>query len=307
MMEYSELIALVDNAAFRRLWLLHNALHCLRLDRALDLARAAEGFVMGERDLADTRVPEQSADMEGRVAAGQQSLPELGDEALEDSEAAHWATTLDSATKTRAVETGILQPTAEIAGVVAPGQQSVCELGDRAPADSETAHCATTPDPATKKPAALDLTREQRARLIARLAEGARNAELASEFGLSRKQVQGIRMGCAREIAKRREHIGEASPTSETDVTASVEEVVRYLRQQDDVVVPQEDGGFLVNGRFHMGISDLVDRANRMRIRQQKPAFEVQGPASAHPTSFARANGHPVFWREAPGAPQSGT
>ena len=41
--------------------------------------------------------------------------------------------------------------------------------------------------------------------LLERLAQGARNAELASDFGLSTRQVQGIRMGSAREIARRRD------------------------------------------------------------------------------------------------------
>ena len=256
MNEHRELVALVDNAAARRLWLLSNALHCFPLDQALDLARAAEEFVTDERS---------------------------------------------------SIEKGIPTPAIEVEGVVAAGQQSGPKLGDRTPVESEPQGRTTTPDPSSKNRAGLDLTREQRARLIARLAEGIKNAELAGEFGLSRKQVQGIRMGCAREIAKRREHTGEASPASDRGGAACVDEVVRYLRQQDDVVVAQEDGGFLVNGRFRMGVSDLVERANRMRIRQQKPAFEVRGHAPAQTKSFARTNGHPVFWREAPLAARSGT
>jgi len=256
MKEHSELVALEDNAAARRLWLLYNALDCFPLDQALDLARAAEEFVTDERG---------------------------------------------------SIEKGLPAPAIEVEGVVPAGQQSGPELGDRTPAESEPGGRTTTPDPATKNRAGLDLTGEQRARLIARLAEGAKNAELAGEFGLSRKQVQGIRMGCAREIARRREHIREASPASDPDEAVSVDEVVRYLRQQDDVVVQQEDGGFVVNGRFRMGISDLVDRANRMRIRQQKPAFELRGHASAQTKDFARTNRHPVFWREAPRAARSGT
>src|SRR6476660_1868999 len=46
-----------------------------------------------------------------------------------------------------------------------------------------------------------------RDRLLGRLAAGAKNAELAAEFGLSSKQVHGIRMGCARDIASRREQL----------------------------------------------------------------------------------------------------
>ena len=50
----------------------------------------------------------------------------------------------------------------------------------------------------------LGLAPEERDRLLKRLLQGARNAELASEFNLSPKQVQGIRIGSAREISRRR-------------------------------------------------------------------------------------------------------
>ena len=56
---------------------------------------------------------------------------------------------------------------------------------------------------------ALALLPEQRDQLLQRLAHGARNAELASEFSLSVRQVQGIRMGSAREIARRRNQLRE--------------------------------------------------------------------------------------------------
>src|SRR5262249_794910 len=48
------------------------------------------------------------------------------------------------------------------------------------------------------------LSEHNRERLIGRLAEDAKNAELATEFGLTPRQVQGFRMGSAREIAERR-------------------------------------------------------------------------------------------------------
>jgi hypothetical protein len=51
---------------------------------------------------------------------------------------------------------------------------------------------------------ALTLSPEQREQLLEGLAQGARNSDLASQFGLSAKQVQGIRMGSAREISRRR-------------------------------------------------------------------------------------------------------
>jgi hypothetical protein len=88
--------------------------------------------------------------------------------------------------------------------------------------------------------------------------------------------------------------------------SASMEEIIRYLRQQDDVVVPQENGQFLVNGRFHMPLADLAARANRMRARQRKPAFELIGDKPARAEQISSANGHPLFWDEAaPAQPRS--
>ena len=160
------------------------------------------------------------------------------------------------------------------------------------------------------------LSIEQRESLLTRFAEGARNAELAKEFGLGRKQIQGIRMGCAREIAKRRDQLGKtdeqlSETKAESDQTdpvepASIDEIVRYLRQQDDVVVSQENGGFLVNARFQMPLADLVGRANRMRERQGKPKFELPSGVSVLPRQTTSANGHPLFWEHtAPHEPLS--
>jgi len=104
--------------------------------------------------------------------------------------------------------------------------------------------------PTATKRTRLTLPAEQRERLLDRLAEGAKNGELATEFGLSLQQVQGLRIGCAREIAKRRDQRGKEMMDSQPVLSrsASMEEIIRYLRQQDDVVVPQENGQFLVNG-----------------------------------------------------------
>jgi hypothetical protein len=54
--------------------------------------------------------------------------------------------------------------------------------------------------PVSQKRKGLALSPEHREQLLQRFAQGARNAELASEFGLSKQQVQGIRMGSARDV-----------------------------------------------------------------------------------------------------------
>jgi hypothetical protein len=74
-----------------------------------------------------------------------------------------------------------------------------------------------------------------------------------------------------------------ANPLAEDDapgparpiITALLDDVVRYLRRRDDVVVPKGSGQFLVNGRFHLKSNELVARANRMRDRDGQPAFQV--------------------------------
>lgn len=148
---------------------------------------------------------------------------------------------------------------------------------------------------------ALSLSAHDRDRLLQRLAEGARNAELAAEFDISGKQVQGLRMGCAREIARRRAALVERSPQADdrieqTTAPVSLEEVVRYLRQQDDVVVLQEDGFYLVNARFRLSAAELTLRANRMRGRQSRRAFDLSRGAAAKVSGAT--NRHPVFWED---------
>jgi hypothetical protein len=63
-------------------------------------------------------------------------------------------------------------------------------------------------------------------------------------------------------------------------VLARVDEIVRYLRQQDDVVVSMGDGGFLVNGRFRDDLDQLIARANRIRKRRHLPQFVLTEAAS---------------------------
>ena len=150
-----------------------------------------------------------------------------------------------------------------------------------------------TPAQATRS----SLSVPERERLLSRLAAGAKNAEIAAELGLSPRQVQGIRMGCAREIQRRRQRgAAPKETTSNTEkATVLIDDVVRYLRQQDDVVVPQEGGEFLINARFRLSGADLVTRANRMRVRQGKPEFELQG---AREILSRPVNGH-ESWRDA--------
>jgi len=126
----------------------------------------------------------------------------------------------------------------------------------------------------------LLLEPDRKAELQARLAAGVPNADVAAEFGLTPRQVQGFRMQIARKAASREKRMAEAADPicySNGIPTATrsplVEEVIRYLRQQGDVVVGSPQSSFTVNNRFQLDFEQLVNRANKMRARQGKPEF----------------------------------
>ena len=77
----------------------------------------------------------------------------------------------------------------------------------------------------------------------------------------------------------------QAAMTSGLAVLAGMEDIVRFLRQQDDVVVSAGAATYLVNGRFQLNSKELLDRANKIRDRQGKPQFQCI------PYGFATSNG----------------
>jgi hypothetical protein len=158
------------------------------------------------------------------------------------------------------------------------------EIVETAPAQSVPCNCASARFETEEKPknSVMPLSAERRGELLDRLARGEKNAALAAEFGLSPQQVQGFRMGAARTIASRRSSGANHAPDDRsTRISASIEDVVRYLRQQDDVVVPEGDNRYLVNGRFHLELPELLEKANKIRERRNKPLFQLEGLPSA--------------------------
>jgi hypothetical protein len=77
--------------------------------------------------------------------------------------------------------------------------------------------------------------------------------------------------------------------SSYLSVLATPDDVVRYLRQRDNVVVSAGEGMYLVNARFRESLAELVRRANRMRSHQKLPPFELL-PAAPLP-ALAVGNG----------------
>ena len=65
------------------------------------------------------------------------------------------------------------------------------------------------------------------------------------------------------------------APLTGLVVVAGPDDVVRYLRRADDVVVATDDGAYMVNGRFRENLEELVKRANRIRARQRQPLFQL--------------------------------
>ena len=148
-------IGSLPEPSHRRWWLLCKALESLPLDQAVNLARSAEEFVMGDH-------------------------PSIG------------------------VAGTIRHPEAET-GLPEQESEAIAKPPSRNPPDFE---------PLQRKPNGISLSTEKREELLERLAKGAKNSELAAQFGLSPHQVQGIRMGSAREIARRRERLGETKTHS---------------------------------------------------------------------------------------------
>jgi len=126
----------------------------------------------------------------------------------------------------------------------------------------------------------LLLEPDRKAELQGRIAAGVPNADVAAEFGLTPRQVQGFRMQIARKAASREKRRAETADQicySSGIATATrsplVDEIIRYLRQQGDVVVGSPQSSFTVNNRFQLDFEQLLNRANKMRARQGKPDF----------------------------------
>jgi hypothetical protein len=183
-------------------------------------------------------------------------------------------------------------------GLVLTEPKVTCARGANRPlAPAAATRLATAATTTAPKPISSALPQDVRQQVVDRLASGARNKEIAAEFGLTPKQVQGVRMGCTREITKRRGQHERQEPISQSrTVAASIDEVVRYLRQQDDVVVRQESGEFLVNARFRLPFTELVNRANRMRMRQGKAEFDLGEGQPLVAEATRSANGQSLFW-----------
>lgn len=128
--------------------------------------------------------------------------------------------------------------------------------------------------------------KEFRSQFISAICAGTNNKQLAERFGLTLRQVNGLRMG----LAKRK--IGpfaDGAPSS-FDGTADqqreelprpgdmsqeiIDDIVRFLRQRGDIVVRSGEN-FLIDNRHTLTMRQLLERANRKRRELGKSEFSM--------------------------------
>jgi hypothetical protein len=118
---------------------------------------------------------------------------------------------------------------------------------------------------------------------------GATNHQLAQRFGLTLRQANGLRIG----LARRKTHAhrleqGEELVGQKTAAPEVMDEVVRFLRQTGDIVVRSGEN-YLVNTRYILTATQLVERANRKRMERGRPGFGADRIGGAPPPSQAAA------------------
>jgi hypothetical protein len=133
----------------------------------------------------------------------------------------------------------------------------------------------------------------QRAEFKKAIASGAGNETLATQFGLTRRQAHGLRIGFARAKGGGSPAKGADDHRPRQDAAAereqqknflrqkpmpppTLDDIVRFLRQIGDIVVKNGDH-YLVNYSLSLTTQELVMRANRKRAVNGKPPFELNG------------------------------
>jgi hypothetical protein len=93
--------------------------------------------------------------------------------------------------------------------------------------------------------------------------------------GLARAVVDEAELAPTAAEASVVEEVRVIRTTTDPRRLVLIQDVVRYLRQRDDTVVSKGEDLFLVNGRFRLSSDELISRANRMRERDGKSAFQL--------------------------------
>jgi hypothetical protein len=133
------------------------------------------------------------------------------------------------------------------------------------------------------------LDKETRSRFIQEAAINPDNRHLAQLFGLSVRQAHAIRVGLSKFIADGRREIElqmqDDFLRNKSAAAATMEDVVRYLRQINDVVVPNGQN-YIVNYKLALTGEQLLERANVKRRERKQPPFVMDAggmPQGADP------------------------
>lgn len=157
----------------------------------------------------------------------------------------------------------------------------------------------------------------KREEFIREAAENSDNRHLAQVFGLSVRQAHAIRVGLSKFItqAQNGQTAYGAKPNGKDNQSPvdreaelqmqeeflrnrppaplTLDDVVRYLRQSDDVVVLKGEN-YVVNYSLTLTPSELIERANAKRHARTQPPFELDAIVAKLPSKSAHCgNGAP--------------
>lgn len=93
------------------------------------------------------------------------------------------------------------------------------------------------------------------------------------------KQLEGVRP-----IEERKELTSAPGTFDALSSVVSIDDVVRYLGESGETVVPETGDKFLINGSSSENVDELVTRANRIRTQQGLPRFALLSRASSDKT-----------------------
>jgi hypothetical protein len=172
-----------------------------------------------------------------------------------------------------------------------PGTGEIAEQGETT-SDGKSMHVSSTASSAGATNSRPTLDKSSHVEFFKAVARGATNAELATHFGLTKRQAHALRIG----ITRRTRSVGAAAPPGNPRLSATEclpleqmeADVVRFLRQIGDVVV-KEGESFLVNSILQLNFHELLARANSKRLQRGKPTFDL--PKHSGPDLASIANG----------------
>lgn len=261
----------LDVSGQRRLWLLQMLVEKIDPEQALQLAERMEHFILSgagfslklpaaQRDATISKLERPDVDLGSRTWAERVAAPQGRNPSRQRLVA----------------DAGV--------GPVEPLHPTQHEIPERPP--------SVQFPPTTGRGDGRLLAEEAVPKFIEAIDHGATNDELARVFGITRRQANGLRMG----LVKRMPHLGSAKPPAQekpklgretelqmqedflkarTSSPTTLDDVVRFLRQRGDIVVRAGDD-FAVNDQT-LTASELVDRANRKRLRLGRPPFPEVG------------------------------